>query len=45
MRLVNGLDPPAAAVVAAGTKLTVDAARPPQGLMDDSLTVFPRGVL
>ena len=43
--LVDAVDASAAAVVAAGTELTVDAARPPQGLMDDSLTFFPRGVL
>ena len=42
--LVDVFDAPAAAVVAAGTELTVDAARPPQGLMDDSQTFFPRGV-
>ena len=43
--LVDALDSSAAAVVAAGTELAVDAACAPQRLVDDLLPLLPRCVL
>ena len=43
--LVDAVDASAAAVVAAGTELAVDAACAPQRLVDDLLPLLPRCVL